>query len=86
MGILILLHIQVDELRFFHTLCIGIRIINGRLVQLRHTAYQFWEAFFVIQCMSLCIDTRNLYRDIVDVRFFQCLQIRVVTLVGLTVT
>ena len=85
MGILVLFHIQVDELGLRHTIHISIWIVDGRLIELGHAAHQFREALLIVQGVRLRIDTGNLDGDIVDVWFLQGLQIRIVALVGLAV-
>ena len=85
MGILVLLHIEVDELGFGHTVHIGIGIIDGRLVELRHAADKLREALLIVQGMRLRIDAGDLDGDVVDVWLLQGLQVRLVALVGLPV-
>ena len=85
MGIFILLHIEVDELGPLHTLRIGVRIIDGSLIEFRHTTYQFWEALLIIQRMRLGVDAGDLHADVVDIGFLQRLEIGLIALVGLTV-
>ena len=47
-GIFVLLHIQIDELGLGHSVHIGIRIVDSRLIEFRHSSNQFREAFLVV--------------------------------------
>ena len=85
MGILVFLHVEVDELRPLHALWVGIGIVDGGLIEFRHAADQLGKALLVVQRMSLGVDAGDLHADIVDVRFLQGFEIRVVALVGLAV-
>ena len=56
-GILVLLHIKVNELGPLHALRVGIGMVDGGLIEFRHTVYQFRKRLLVIEGMGLGIDT-----------------------------
>ena len=56
MRIFVLLHVEVDELRFCHPFRVSVRIVDGSLVEFRHPSHEFREAFLVVQRMGLGID------------------------------
>ena len=85
MGVLVLLHVQIDELGSLLPVLVNVRIVNSSLIQLRHTAHQLRERLLIVQSMSLGIDTRNLHRYIVDIWLLQSFKITIITLVGLLV-
>ena len=57
MGILVLLHIEVDELGALLAVFVNVGIVDGSLVKLRHTAHQFRERLLIVEGVGLGIDT-----------------------------
>ena len=86
MGVLILLHVEVDKLGALLAVFVNVGIVDGSLVEFRHTANKFGERLLIVERVCLGVDTRNLHRDIVDVRFLKSLEIAVVALVGFLVS
>ena len=85
MRIFVFFHVEVDELGTLHPVFVRIRKFHCLPVECRHTVYQFGEAFFIVQRMGLRINAGYLDGNIVDVGCFQCFQIVVVAVVGLSV-
>ena len=81
-----LLHIQIDKLGAFYTVLIHVRKVNCFLIQCTHTFHQLRKAFFIIQRMSLRVDTRYFHRNIIDIRSFQGFQIVEITMIRFSVS
>ena len=71
MSILVLLHVEINELGLSHAIDIGVGIVDSRLIKFRHATDKFREAFLIVQGVCLRINAGNLDRDIVDVRFLE---------------
>ena len=84
-GVLVFLHVEVNELGTFHAVLVNVGVVDSGLIEFRHAVNEFGETFLVVQSMGLGIDTRNLYGDIIDVGFLECLKVHVVAFVCLTV-
>ena len=70
-GILVFLHIKVDELGALLSVGRRIGVVDSCLIESRHTTDELRERLLIVQGMGLGIDAGYLHADIVDVGLLQ---------------